>query len=136
MTEATVVETTFPVRYAETDSMRIVHHSNYLVYFEEGRSAYARERGAPYTEFENEGLFLTVTDVQVRYHRPAYYEQLITVRAWVTAVQSRGLTFEYEIVDAESHERIVTGQTKHICIDTDGKVARIPEGWRIWAQNK
>jgi len=120
------------VRYAEVDTMRIVHHSRYVVYFEEARSEYARQRGKPYSQFEEDGLFLTVTEVGVRYVRPARYEQLIAAHAWVTEMKSRGMTFHYEIVDAETRDRLVTGFTKHICVDQTGAVARIPDSWRDW----
>lgn len=130
-----VAETTFRIRYAETDGMRIVHHKNYIVFFEEGRSAYARQRGRPYSEFEKAGYFLIVAEVQARYHRPAHYEQEITVRTWLETVQSRGLTFAYEIVDADTGETLVTGQSKHICITQDGQVARLPDMWLDWAKS-
>lgn len=131
-TDRFTAETTFTVRYAETDAMGIVHHSNYIVYFEEGRSAYARERGNPYSNFERDGLFLVVTEVNARYVQPARYEQRITVRTWIAEMQSRALTFAYEIVDADSGQSLVTGQTRHVCTTHDGKVARIPAAWRAW----
>lgn len=127
-----VAETTFHVRYAETDTMGIVHHSSYVVYFEEGRSAYARQRGQPYSSLERDGYFLTVTEMNARYLRPAVYEQRITVRTWLTEMQSRAVSFQYEIVDAETDDVLVTGETRHVCITREGRVARIPERWRSW----
>jgi acyl-CoA thioester hydrolase len=127
------VETTFRVRYAETDAMGIVHHRNYIIYFEEGRSEFARQKGMPYSELEKQGFFLAVTEVNVRYIKPALYEQRITVRAQLEQVKSRGMTFAYEIVDAETSDLLVTGQSKHICINKAGKVARLPQEWRNWA---
>ncbi len=114
--------------------MRIVHHSNYIVYFEEGRSEYARQRGQPYGEIERGGIYLLVTEAGLRYHKSARYEDLITVRTWVAEVQSRGMIFNYEIVNADSGEVLVTGFTKHICITHDGKIARVPVKWRDWAK--
>lgn len=130
-----VSETTFHVRYAETDAMRIVHHSSYIVYFEEGRSVYTRQRGEDYANFEREGVFLAVTEVKSRYLKPAVYGQQITVCTWLESVQSRGLVFAYAVLDAASREVLVTGQTKHICINRDQQVVRIPEGWRRWADD-
>ena len=127
-----IAETTLRVRYAETDSMRIVHHSNYIVYFEEGRSEYARQKGTPYGSFEDSGFFLVVAEVGARYSKAAYYEQLITIRTWVSDMKSRGMTFNYEIVDAESGQVLVTGFTKHICITKDGKPTKMPKTWRAW----
>lgn len=132
MSELVVKEVSFYVRYAETDAMGIVHHSNYLVYFEEGRSNYARQRGSDYASFEKSGRYLTVAEVNCRYLKPAVYGQLITVRCWLEEMKSRGLTFAYEIVDAASGEILMTGWTKHICITHDGRVTTIPQEWRDW----
>ena len=130
--EPIVKEVAFYVRYAETDAMGIVHHSNYLVYFEEGRSNYARQRGSDYASFERSGLYLTVAEINCRYLKPAVYGQLISVRCWIQEMKSRGVTFGYEVVDTASHEVLMTGWTKHICITHDGRVTTIPQEWRDW----
>ncbi len=130
MTDETfVAETTFPVRYAETDAMGIVHHASYIIYFEEGRSAYTRALGRSYAAMETDGYFMAVTDVQVRYKKSMRYGQSVTVRCWVSAHKSRTASFGYEIVDADSGEVCVTGETKHVCIDKDGNVVRFPANW-------
>ncbi len=127
-----LVEITLRVRYKETDMMGFVHHSNYVAYFEEARSEYARRKGTPYSEFEKAGYFLAVTEINIRYIKPAYYEQKIIVRTWLTALRSRGLTFEYEIVDQDSGNILVKGHTKHICITRDGQATKLPDRWRAW----
>lgn len=124
---------TFRVRYAETDAMGIVHHASYIVYFEEGRSHYARERGYAYSQIEKDGYFLAVTQVNVRYIKPAHYDREITIATWIEQMQSRGMTFSYEITDTERCDLLVTGQTKHICLDKSSKVTRVPNVWRAWA---
>jgi acyl-CoA thioester hydrolase len=131
-TDRFVAENTFHVRYAETDAMGIVHHASYIVYFEEGRSNYARQRGHDYASFERSGFYLTVAEVSARYIRAARYDQRITVRCWIEEMKSRLLTFSYEIVTAETKEILVTGFSKHICITHDGQVAHIPDSWRTW----
>jgi acyl-CoA thioester hydrolase len=129
-----VSETTFHVRYAETDQMGIVHHCAYLVWFEEGRSAWSRQLGRPYADFERAGYLLAVSEVGARYLVPARYDQRVTVRTRVSQVRSRLVRFEYEVVDAETGELFVTGFSAHICLDVDGKPARIPEEWRkFWS---
>ena len=128
-------DTTFYVRYAETDAMGLVHHSVYIVWFEEGRSHYARQRGHSYADFEQSGYYLAVTEVHARYITPARYGQLITVRCWIEAMKSRRLTFAYEIVDAASGDVLVTGTSQHICITHDGHVSKIPDTWRAWRED-
>jgi acyl-CoA thioester hydrolase len=129
-TDRYVSQTSFYVRYAETDAMRIVHHASYIVYFEEGRSDYMRQRGSNYAQFEQEGLFLAVVEVNARYIKPAVYGQRLTIRTWIQDIGSRGLTWGYEITDQATGQLHVTGQTKHICITADGQVARLPDHWR------
>ncbi len=127
-----VSETTFYVRYAETDAMGIVHHASYIVYFEEGRSSYMRQRGSDYANFERDGYFLAVSEVQARYGKPARYGDRVTIRCWVETLQSRSMTFAYEILNAGTGEVLVKGSSKHICLTHEGQVARIPESWRAW----
>ena len=134
MSQHFVAEATVRVRYAETDMMGIVHHGSYIVYFEEARSHYARERGQSYREFEEEGYYLAVTQVQVRYHKPALYDQLLRIRVWMPEVKSRGVTFAYEILNSETNERLVTGESSHICLDKNGNVTRLPDSWRAWSK--
>jgi acyl-CoA thioester hydrolase len=129
-----VKETTFFVRYAETDAMGIVHHGSYILYFEEGRLHYARQRGSDYASFESSGFYLTVVEVNVRYLKPAVYGQQVTVRCWIKEMGSRGLTFAYEVVNAETDDLHVTGTTKHICITHEGKIAKLPQAWRKWSE--
>lgn len=130
-----VAENTFYVRYAETDAMGIVHHASFIVYFEEGRSHYARQRGSDYASFERTGHYLTVAEVHARYLKPARYGQRLTVRCWIEETRSRSVTFAYEIVDADSRDLLVTGYSKHICITHDGQVAHLPATWRSWADS-
>jgi acyl-CoA thioester hydrolase len=128
-----VAGTTFHVRYAETDAMGIVHHASYIVYFEEGRSHYARQRGSDYASFERTGFYLAVSEVNVRYAKPAHYGEQLTVWCWIVEMKSRALTFGYEIVNADTGDLYVTGQTRHICITHQGQVAPIPPEWRAWS---
>lgn len=128
-TDRFVSENSFHVRYAETDAMGITHHSAYIVYFEEARSHYSRERGASYADFEQSGYYLTVGEVHARYMVPTRYAQVITARCWVEELKSRTVKFGYEIVDATTGAVCVTGYTRHVCIDHAGHVAKIPANW-------
>jgi acyl-CoA thioester hydrolase len=130
MTERRIVETTFHVRYAETDQMGVVHHAAYIVWFEEGRSAWMRALGSDYAEFEADGLYLAASEVHARYLAPALYGRQVTVRTWGAELRSRTIKICYEVVDAESGQTLVTGYTRHICVNHEGTVVRIPEKWR------
>jgi acyl-CoA thioester hydrolase len=127
-------ETTFHVRYAETDQMGIVHHCAYIVWFEEGRSALSRQAGRPYADFERTGFVLAVSEVGARYLAPARYDQRVTVRARVSQVRSRIIRFDYQVLDTETGECLATGFSTHICLNDQGKPARIPEDWeQFWS---
>jgi acyl-CoA thioester hydrolase len=127
MSKDYVVETTLRVRYAETDAMGIVYHTNYIVWFEVGRGEYMRQQGGDYARWEAEGYYLPVIEVQARYLAPARYGDLVTVRAWVEQVRSRQVTFGYEVVMAETGQLLATGWTKHICVDREGTIRTIPQ---------
>jgi acyl-CoA thioester hydrolase len=128
MNQKPVVDTTLRVRYAETDAMGVVYHANYLVWFEVGRGEYFRAMGHDYGDWERQGYLLPVSEAYARYHAPARYGDLVAVHTSLEEVRSRGLTLGYEVKEAESQLRLVTGWTKHICVDREGQVRRLPQG--------
>jgi acyl-CoA thioester hydrolase len=132
-TDRFVAEARFYVRYAETDAMGIVHHASHIMYFEEGRSNYARQRGSDYASFERDGFYLTVAEISARYAKPAQYGQLLLIRCWIEEMKSRARTFAYEILESESGDLLVTGWSKHVCITHAGQVTKLPDAWRKWA---
>lgn len=122
----TAVEVRFRVRYFETDAMGIVHHAAYITWFEEGRSAFTRAIGYPYSRMEQEGIALAVAEVSARYHQPARYDDEVIVRAEMTQLGSRGMTFGYEVRRGYDGALLVTGSSKHISIDRLGRVTLFP----------
>jgi len=127
MIDQSCTEITFPVRYAETDAMGIVYHSNYIIWFEVGRGDYMRQRGWEYADLEARGYYLPVSELDARFSVPARYGDLVTVRTWVEEVRSREVTFGYEVVKGNAGEVWATGHTKHICTDKGGRVRTIPK---------
>ena len=125
----TIIETDFPVRYAETDAMGVVHHAAYLVYFEEGRSQYMRDKGSDYAHIEASGFRLPVTEIGARYTSSVSYGQRVTIRTWVEESLSRRITFNYEVIVHDTDKMLVTGFTRHIWTDLEGNVTRAPEKW-------
>jgi acyl-CoA thioester hydrolase len=127
MSHKQAVETTLRVRYAETDAMGVVYHANYLVWFEAGRSDLFRIRGQDYAEWSQRGCLLPVSEAYARYQAPAHYGDLITVHTWVEEVRSRSATLGYQVSHATTQQCLATGWTKHICVDEQGNVRRLPE---------
>jgi acyl-CoA thioester hydrolase len=118
-------ETTLRVRYAETDAMGIVHHSRYIPWFEVGRVNFLREIGLPYKQIEEMGFLFVITELGARYHKPAYFDDAVTIRTWLEKIHSRGMRLDYQIID-ESGETLVTGFTKLICTNQQGQPTRLP----------
>ncbi len=124
-------ETEIRVRYAETDQMGIVHHSNYLVWFELGRSEFCRARGFSYKEMEEkDNALMVVAESYVRYKSPAHYEDILTVRTQIGELRSRSIRFIYEIYRAEDETLLAEGETLHLVTDKNGKVRLLPENYK------
>ena len=124
-----VSEASIRVRFAETDAMGIVHHASYLVYFEVGRVELARKTGTSYAALEASGYSLAVSEIGIKYLAPARFDQQLIVRTQAEDIGSRGVTFVYEIVDIATNRLLVSGTTRHICVDRNGAVKHIPVFW-------
>ena len=124
-------ETEIRVRYAETDKMGIVHHSNYLIWFEAGRSELCRARGFSYKAMEEQdNALMVVAETYCRYKSPAYYEDVLTVRTQVAEIRSRSIRFIYEIFRQSDETLLAEGETLHVVTDENKKVKLIPDIYR------
>ena len=124
-------ETEIRVRYAETDKMGIVHHSNYLIWFEAGRSDLCRARGFSYKEMEErDDALMVVAESYVRYKSPAFYEDILHIRTRVAEVRSRSIRFIYEVFRPTDNAVIAEGETLHVVTDKTKKVKLIPESYK------
>ena len=90
-------ETKIRVRYAETDTMGILHHAVYPVYFEEGRTELMRSFGMSYSEMEKKGVILPVYSVNVKYFKPAYYDDLLTLQTELAELNGVRIKFDYKL---------------------------------------
>ena len=115
----------FRVRYVETDRMDVVHHSNYLVWFEAARIEMLDQIGLPYTEVEAAGCFIPVLGASVDYKRPAFFDDRIEVHLYMREKPRARFHFDYEVL--RDGELLATGQTKHGFMDKQGKAIRPPE---------
>jgi len=113
------------VRYAETDQMGVVYHTNFLVWFEVGRTEYIRMNGLSYRSMEEKGVYLPVLESHCRIVASARFEDLLEVRTWVEEMKTRKMTFAYEIRRGE--DILATGQTVHICLSGEKRLIRFPE---------
>lgn len=113
------------VRYAETDAMGYVHHSNYLTYFEMGRTELLRASGGSYRAMEERGRFLVVTKAAVQYRAPARYDDLLVLTTRLARVSFAKLEHAYEI--RRDGQLLTTASTTLACVDREGKVQRMSE---------
>src|SRR5450755_4199220 len=92
------------VRFCETDLMGIVHHSNYLAYFEAGRVEWLRRRGVTYADWAARGIHLPVVEASVRYRAPARFDDIIAVETRLVEIRAAPLRFEYRMERLMGHE--------------------------------
>ena len=120
----------FRVRYAETDQMGVVYHTNYLIWCEVGRTDFIRSRGMSYADIERAGIGLAVSDLSARFHGAARYDDLIRVRTTLAEVRSRGITFDYVITRVDGGDKLVSARTALVSIDRTGRPVALPPGVR------
>jgi len=123
-----VNETRLRVRYAETDQMGVVYHSNHLIWFEVGRVEFMRQLGFSYRDMErNDQRFIAVVDVKCRYKAPVHYDEEVLVRTKLKAVRDSVIIFEYELTLAQTGALLAEGETTHIVTDANMKVSSLPQ---------
>ncbi len=121
-------ETKLRVRYAETDKMGVVYHSNFVIWFEVGRVELLRQLGFQYSEMEAEdNCHIPVVDLRVRYKSPAQYDDEIVVRTEIKNVRSSLLHFSYEIFREADRALLATGETMHIIVNNRLERTALPE---------
>ncbi len=116
------------VRYGETDQMGYLYYGNYAQYYEIGRVEMLRTSGLTYREMEQErGILMPVVSLQMRFVRPAYYDELLTIRTVLRALPEKFITFEVEIFN--ENRKLVNGGTVRLCFveAATGKTVPAPE---------
>lgn len=112
------------VRYAETDRMGLLHHANYLVYFEQARTELLRGHSASYKELEDQGYFLVVARLDVKYKLPAHYDDVLTIRTTVTRSSPIRIEHKYEVF--RDGALLCEGNSTLACVGRDGKLREMP----------
>ncbi len=116
------------VRYAETDQMGVVYHSNFIIWFEVGRVEFLRQLGFAYRDMEKDGLHLPVVEVKCRYKQPARYDDEIIIRTTMLNQRSYMIRFGYEVVRAGDETLLAEGETTHLVVGSEkDKTVALPE---------
>ena len=123
-----VSEVALRVRYAETDQMGVVYHSNYFIWFEVGRVEFLRDLGFSYRDMEQEeGCYIAVVDARCRYKAPARYDDELVVRTHLKNVRESLVHFGYELLRSADGLLLAEGETTHVVIDREMKKTAIPD---------
>ncbi len=123
-----ICESRLRVRYAETDQMGVVYHSNHFIWFEIGRVELMRQLGFSYRDMEqNDGCFIAVVDARCRYKAPARYDDEVIVRTHLKNVRESVVHFGYELLRADDGALLAGGETTHIVTDAQMNATPLPE---------
>jgi len=125
---AVVARVAHRVAFFETDGMRIVHHANYVRWFELARIEWMDRFHVPYAHYIEAGLHLATIHLEVDYRSPARFDDRVEIATWLEHVAGASLRMAYcASVDGRL---LVSGATEHACVDDGGKPRRIPRAWR------
>jgi acyl-CoA thioester hydrolase len=119
-------ETRVRVRYAETDQMGVVYHSNYLIWFEVGRVEFIRQLGLNYKQMEEDGCGIAVVDLHVRYKAPARYDDELVIETRLVAARGAVVRFGYRILRVSDGLLLCEGETMHVVVGMDMKKRSLP----------
>jgi acyl-CoA thioester hydrolase len=124
-------ETQIRVRYAETDQMGVVYHSNFFVWFEVGRVELLRELGFSYKEMEEQDeAHIVVVEAKCSFRKPARYDDVIRIRSRILEARKRTIRFGYEIYRQGTGDLLATGETTHVICNRQGRPKTLPEKYR------
>ena len=120
------------IAFYETDAMGIVHHSNYLRFFERARVDWLAEHDQPYTAYVEGGLHFATTRVEVDYRRSIVFDETVEITTWMESVRAASLCMAYRVEVAGELKAV--GRTEHASVSLDGKVRRLPKDRRLHLQ--
>ena len=116
---------TFKVRYAETDQMKIAHHSNYIVWFEMARIDLMKKIGVSYSDLEKDGYLMPVVEVNVVYNKPAFFDDNLTIKTTIKTKPGARLRFDYEVYNSYN-EQICSGFSVHGFMNRENRAIKPP----------
>jgi acyl-CoA thioester hydrolase len=118
---------TIAPRYAETDQGGVIHHSVYPVWFEMGRTELLRAKGMAYKDLEEAGIFFVVTELHIKYHMPARYDENLQLETTCSGIDASKLQHTYRLTRCSDGEILAEGSSTLACVNAEGNVRRIPK---------
>lgn len=127
MFQGLVDEVSIRVRYAETDRMGLLHHANYIVYFEQARTEMLRKQGVSYRDMEDAGHLIVIIDLDCKFKRPAYYDDVLTIRTTIERLTHVKIVHKHEVV--RDGVFLAEGHTTVACVDREGRPQALPNSF-------
>ena len=116
------------VHFYETDTMSVVHHANYIRWFEIGRVEYLRAIGIDLNDMMADNIVFPITKVEAKFHSSAHFDEELEIETEATALTKAKMEFEYRVIRSSDNKLLVTGYTQNVFTDkTTGKIMRVPE---------
>lgn len=115
------------IYYEDTDGEGVVYYANYLRYFERARTEFLRDQGLEVAEFAQEGILFIVVEVQVKYHSPARYNDILVIDTEISELKNASFIFSHAIREKSTNRPVVSGSARLACINQKGKPRRLPE---------
>ena len=123
-----MVSTEYKVNFYDTDAMKVVHHSNYIRWFEIGRVEYLRHYGLTLDDIMDDGYVFPITKIDAKYLSPGYFDDVLVIETTATALTKAQMAFAYRIVRKDTGEVLVTGHSQNAFTRRDtGKITRLPD---------
>ena len=116
------------VHFFDTDTMGVVHHANYIRWFEIGRVEYLRSIGIDLNEMMSDGILFPITKIEAQYHSPAHFDDLLEIETAARALTKAKMEFEYRIFRSGEEKILVTGYSQNVFTNKEnGKITRLPD---------
>lgn len=120
-----ISQTKIIVRYAETDKMGIVHHSNYLIWFEAGRTDFIKGSSISYSEMEEKGILIPLSESSCKYILGAKYEDELIIKTWIKELTPVKVEFNYSILREKDQKELTRGSTLHVFVNNNFKIINL-----------
>ena len=118
----------YKVNFFDTDLMGVVHHSNYIRWFEIGRVEYLRSIGINLNEMMADGILFPITNIDAQYHSPAHFDDILEIETTATALTKVKMEFEYKIFREGEDKLLVSGHSQNVFTNAEtGKITRLPD---------
>ena len=125
-----ISETKIIVRYAETDKMGIVHHSNYLIWFEAGRTDFIKKSNISYSEMEAKGILIPLAESNCKYILGAKYEEELIIRTWIKQLTPVKVEFNYSVFREKDQKELANGSTLHVFVNNGFKIINLKKSYQ------